>query len=113
MVCRVLIAKMHACRVLIAKMHTCSFARLFAKSIALAGNSKVTFQSSSQAATCYYLSNHSKVEAILFRSELAKGVTLSLGQPPRITLIAFFRREKNFKVENDRLIPILEDCTTG
>jgi len=36
------------------------------------GDSEVTFWSSSQAATCYYQFNHSKVEAILL-SALPKG----------------------------------------
>jgi len=39
------------------------FARLFAK-LPRPGGSKVTLRSSSQAATCYYQSNHSKAEPI-------------------------------------------------
>jgi len=38
---------------------------LFVNKVPRAGDSEVTFWSSSQAATSYYQSNHSKVEAIL------------------------------------------------
>jgi len=40
-----------------------SFSRLFVK-VPRPGDGEVTFRSSSQAATCYYQSNHSLIEAI-------------------------------------------------
>jgi len=50
--------------------------RLFVK-VPRSGDSEVTFRSSSQAATCYYQSNHSKVEAISL-SALPKDTTSEL-----------------------------------
>jgi len=60
-------------------LHTvqfCSFGRLIAK-LPQPGDREVTFRSSSQAATCYYQSNHSKVEAISL-SALFKDTTSEL-----------------------------------
>jgi len=43
--------------------HFCSFAHLFAK-LLRPGDIEMTFAASSQAATCYHQSNHSKIVAI-------------------------------------------------
>jgi len=58
---------------------------------------KGTFRSSSQAATCYYQSNHSKVQAIPL-STLPKGTTIKRTSRPIFTLSIFYAERQAEKL---------------